>query len=141
MSGYYNDPAATKAAFTEDGWFTTGDIGRIGEDGQLYVTGRKKNLIILSNGENVSPEEIEKNFIESPYVEEILVYGENNRIKADFYLVPEYSGSEAQTTVTRAVEEYNLTAQSEKQISDISFRDIPFEKTSSGKIKRNIISF
>lgn len=140
MSGYYNDPSATKAAFTEDGWFMTGDIGYVGEDGQLYVTGRKKNLIILSNGENVSPEEIEKKFIESPYVEEILVYGENNRIKAEFYLAPEHSG-EAKTTVSRAVEEYNLTAQSEKQISDISFRDVPFEKTSSGKIKRNIIRF
>lgn len=141
MSGYYKDSAATKAAFTEDGWFMTGDIGHIGEDGQLYITGRKKNLIILSNGENISPEEIEKKFLESPYVEEILVYGENNRIKAEFYLVPEHSGSEAQTSVTKAVDEYNMTAQSEKQITDISFRDIPFEKTSSGKIKRKTIKF
>lgn len=145
MSGYYKDPEATEAAFTKDGWFKTGDIGHVEEDGQLYVTGRKKNLIILSNGENVSPEEIEKKFYGLPFADELLVYGENNRVIAEFYLSPEYitrnSEETAKENILQAVNEYNQTAISEKEIADIRFRNIPFEKTASGKIKRKNITF
>ncbi|MBR3439108.1 MAG: AMP-binding protein, partial [Clostridia bacterium] len=85
MMGYYKMPEETKAAFTEDGWLRTGDIGEISESGELFITGRLKNLIILSNGENVSPEAIEKKFADYDIVSEILVYSENDRITADIY--------------------------------------------------------
>ena len=59
MMGYYGDPENTRAALTDDGWLRTGDLGRLDEENFLYLTGRRKNLIILANGENVAPEEIE----------------------------------------------------------------------------------
>src|SRR5699024_8301867 len=62
MMGYYKDPENTAQALTEDGWLRTGDIGYVDEEQFLYLTGRKKNLIILSNGENVAPEQIENMF-------------------------------------------------------------------------------
>ncbi len=74
MMGYYKKPEATAEVFTEDGYLRTGDLGRFNEDGtHLYVTGRIKNLIILSNGENISPEEIEKKFADVKVIKEIVV--------------------------------------------------------------------
>ena len=86
MVGYYDDPEATAAVF-EDGWYKTGDYGRFDEDGFLFYVGLKKNLIVLSNGKNVSPEEIEdKIMITIPYVKEVVVSDEDNFITAEFFL-------------------------------------------------------
>ncbi|MBR5825472.1 MAG: AMP-binding protein [Clostridia bacterium] len=75
--GYYKDEEATKASFTEDGWFKTGDYGRLDEDGELYITGRKKFLIILPNGENIFPETVESNIMEHlPYAVETVAFEE-----------------------------------------------------------------
>ncbi|MBR5438574.1 MAG: AMP-binding protein [Clostridia bacterium] len=75
--GYYKDEEATKASFTEDGWFKTGDYGRLDEDGDLYITGRKKFLIILPNGENIFPETVESNIMEYlPYAVETVAFEE-----------------------------------------------------------------
>lgn len=145
FTGYYKQPEETAEVFTEDGWFKTGDIGHVGEDRQLYITGRKKNLIILSNGENISPEEIEKKFQSDNAVSEVLVYGEKDRITAEFYLNPEYclahSVDEAKAYIKERVKEINLDSISEKEIAKVKFRDTPFDKTASGKIKRTIVSF
>ena len=73
MLGYYKDPEATAEVIDKDGWFHTGDLGRIDEDGYYYITGRKKNLIILANGENVSPEELEHKLAACPAVQECIV--------------------------------------------------------------------
>ena len=73
MKGYYKNPEATAEAI-EDGWFHTGDLGYVDDDGFVFLTGRKKNLIILSNGENISPEELELDFSRDPGVQEVLVY-------------------------------------------------------------------
>lgn len=79
--GYYKDEEATKASFTEDGWFKTGDYGRLDEDGELYITGRKKYLIILPNGENISPETVESHIMESLlYVHEVVAFEEKKEI-------------------------------------------------------------
>lgn len=79
--GYYKDPEATAASFSEDGWFKTGDYGRLDEDGELYITGRKKFLIILPNGENIFPETVESNIMENLlYAREVVAFEEHKKI-------------------------------------------------------------
>lgn len=79
--GYYKDPEATAASFSEDGWFKTGDYGRLDEDGELYITGRKKFLIILPNGENIFPETVESNIMEHLlYAHEVVAFEEKKEV-------------------------------------------------------------
>jgi long-chain acyl-CoA synthetase len=75
FSGYYKNPTATKEAFTEDGWFRSGDLGKIDRDGHLYIVGRKKDVIVLPNGKNVHPEDLEVNYLKTPLVAELAVLG------------------------------------------------------------------
>lgn len=142
MSGYYKDPEATAEAFTEDGWFRTGDTGYITEEGLLYITGRVKNLIILSNGENVSPEEIENTLTEYRAICEVIVRENEGRIEAEIYPDPDFAGTDPdgiRAAVEKAVEEYNGNTRSEKEIGAVAIRSTPFPKTSSGKIIRKAI--
>jgi long-chain acyl-CoA synthetase len=74
MQGYYNNPQAT-AEVLKDGWYRTGDLGRIDPDGYLFICGRVKNLIVTPNGKNVYPEEVENELLKSPYIAEVMVYG------------------------------------------------------------------
>ena len=88
MKGYYKDPEAT-AACMEDGWFHTGDIGYLDEDNYVYITGRKKNVIIAANGKNVFPEELEELVNRSPYIEECMVWADEDnedRMKRGIYV-------------------------------------------------------
>ena len=140
MLGYYKMPKETAEMFTEDGWLKTGDIGELTPDNQLFITGRVKNLIILSNGENVSPEAIEKKFANVELVSEVLVYAENDRIIAEVYPDTEYAKLEGiddiQAELDKAVDRMNKTAKLSHIISEVRVRTEPLEKTSSGKIKR-----
>ena len=140
MLGYYKMPEETKEMFTEDGWLKTGDIGELTEDNQLFITGRVKNLIILSNGENVSPEAIEKKFADNQLVSEVLVYGEKDRIIAEIYPDYEYAKLEGiddvQGELEKTVDRMNKTAKAAHIISEVRVRTEPLEKTGSGKIKR-----
>ena len=131
MMGYYNNPEATNDAF-EGEWFRTGDIGRIDKDGFIFITGRKKNVIILSNGKNVYPEEIEAEILKIENVDEVLVYDEDNLITAEIYT----ENAEAKEAVRTAVQKLNEELPSHKQIKHIKFRDTEFEKTTTKKIKR-----
>ncbi|MCD8147168.1 MAG: AMP-binding protein [Clostridiales bacterium] len=133
MMGYYNDPEATAAVLT-DGWYHTGDLSRVNENGHYYLTGRKKNLIILSNGENVSPEGLEAMLRECPFVEEALVKEKNNFLCAEIF--PTENTASARKAVEDFLEEQNDALPSYKQIHFLEFRDTPFEKTAIGKIKR-----
>lgn len=134
-NGYYKDKEATSSAF-ENGWFKTGDLGNIDADGFIFITGRKKNLIILSNGKNVSPEEIES-VIENniPQVKEVLVYAENDRIVAEIY--SEDLNEYAKSNIEKDIENLNLKLPSFKQIAKVKFRKNEFPKTTTKKIKRN----
>ena len=135
MMGYYNDPEATASVFEGD-WFKTGDYGRIDEDGFLFFSGRKKNLIILSNGKNVSPEEIESLLSDIEFVKEVLVYEENNRIAAEFYL-DEEKFPDAKERLKAEVDRVNDEMAEFKHVSIIKTRDTEFPKTTTLKIIRN----
>ena len=138
MMGYYKMPQETDEMFTPDGWLKTGDIGVLTDDRQLFITGRVKNLIILSNGENVSPEAIEKKFDSCPLVKDVMVYGEDDTIVAEFF--PDYnseiSDGDIRRTLEQLVTEMNATAKASHIISSIKIRTTPFERTASGKLKR-----
>ena len=141
MMGYYKEPDKTAEAITPDGWLCTGDIGHVDEEGFLYLTGRKKNLIILSNGENVAPEELENLFEDERLIEDILVYGEDDTICAEVY--PNFKYAEAaniadiESTVTQIIKKHNEELPTFKRILRSSIREVPFAKTSSKKIIRS----
>ena len=140
MIGYYKRPEETAAMFTEDGWLKTGDIGYLGEGRQLFITGRLKNLIILSNGENVSPEGIENRFKANPLVSEVLVYAENDLIVAEVYPNLENAEKAGVTDVAAALEaltdRLNETASTTHTVAKLIVRDTPLPKTAMGKIIR-----
>lgn len=148
MLGYYNNPEATKEVFTDDGWFRTGDIGYIDNDGYIFITGRKKNVIILSNGKNVYPEEIEEK-LSSEYVKEIVVIGrrddEGNETEIVAVVYPNFeafenlSADELKSKTKEALDALNAELPSFKQVSKIEFRDCEFEKTTTKKIKRYLV--
>ncbi len=135
MVGYYNDPEATAEAFDGD-WFKTGDFGRIDKDGFLFMVGRKKNLIILSNGKNVSPEEIEEKVMSTiPYVKEILVYQEGDKILGEMFLNEE-DYPDARDKVDADIKAVNAEMPAFKRITKITIRDTEFPKTTTMKIAR-----
>ncbi len=137
MMGYYNKPEET-ARVMQDGWFNTGDIGKM-EDNFLSITGRKKNLIILGNGKNVYPEEIETliSFIEN--VTEVVVYQENEMIVAEVYTNAEENIEAVQAQIKQDILAMNQKLAAYKQIKKVKFRDTEFIKTTTKKIKRNLI--
>ncbi len=139
MLGYYNMPKET-AETLEDGWLKTGDLGYIDEDNFVYITGRKKNLIILANGENVSPEEIENVIAPSPLIKEIIVKEKETQIHAEIFPDLEYVAKKKvknlDEALQRAIDIYNEKVPMYKRVVSFSTRDEEFEKTPSKKIKR-----
>ena len=142
MLGYYKNDAENAKSLV-DGWFKTGDKGSLDDDDYLYVNGRIKNLIILANGENVSPEEIE-GFIyqDIKAIAEVVVYDKGGHITAQVFPNEEYineNGIEnAEELIKKQISELNLKLAVYKRISEVEFRDTPFEKTTSKKIKRRL---
>lgn len=139
MSGYYKMPEETKEALT-DGWLHTGDLGYVDADGFVYLTGRKKNLIITKNGENVSPEEIENVLGNSRLVQEVIVREAQGVIEAEIFPDMEYTKRESITDIREALQKeidaYNSAAPAYKRIYRLKVRETEFEKTASRKIKR-----
>lgn len=136
MLGYYNDPHSTADAI-RDGWFCTGDLGRINKDGSLTITGRKKNLIILSNGENVSPEEIEYMLSQIPEIAEVVVYPEGNLMVAEIFPTEnDLSDNDLKAVIQERINDYNASQPSHKRINKVKIRKNEFEKTTTMKIKR-----
>lgn len=130
MTGYYNDLEATAEAI-QDRWLHTGDMGYLDENGYLYITGRKKNLIILSGGENISPERIEALLNKNDRIIEVVVKEKENQVCAEIYCE-----ESDQPAVREWVDEVNQGLAYYQHVTLIEFRSTPFEKTASGKIKR-----
>ena len=139
MQGYYKMPEQT-AETLEDGWLKTGDLGYVDEDGFVYITGRRKNLIILANGENVSPEELENQLSRSALVKEILVREKDKVIEAEIFPDYEYAKKkhvkDIQGKLQELVDGFNQDMPVYKRIYSLIVRETEFEKTPSKKIKR-----
>ena len=141
MQGYYKMPRETEETLA-DGWLHTGDKGYLDEDGFLFINGRVKNLILLSNGENISPEEIENKLGIHPLVGEVIITGENNRLVARIYPdqdVVKAKGLDEATVkagLQAVIDEYNRPQPSYRQITGLVVRKNPFHRNSTRKIKR-----
>ena len=145
MMGYYKEPEKT-ARVLKDGWFNTEDYGRLNEKGQLIINGRKKNLIVLTNGKNVYPEEIENYILGIPYVQEVVVRGIKNEqgaetgLLAEVFLnaekVKELEIENVNETLKKDISDVCLSLPIYKKISQIEIRDTEFAKTTTNKIKR-----
>ena len=143
----YMDPVANEEAFTSDGWFRTGDIGYMDEDGYIYITGRMKSVIVLENGKNVFPEEIEEYLGKIDYIAESVVIGRQDgdcvRLTAlifpNYAKYPEMSENDLRTEIQKQITALNKRLPSFKQIHKLEFRKVEFEKTSSKKIKRHLL--
>jgi long-chain acyl-CoA synthetase len=156
MLGYYKNPTATKETFEND-WFKTGDLGYFDEDGFLFICGRKKNVIIANNGENVFPEEIEDILDRNQFVLECMVYGEEDEkhderivalIVPDTAAFIDYSEkNNVQITpelidqlISQAVKETNSQLVQFKQIKKYYIHENELEKTTTQKVKRYMVN-
>ena len=129
--GYYKDPTATAEVLDADGWFHTGDLARTDKEGYYYIIGRKKNLIILDSGENVSPEELEKLLSGCTAVQECLVQEKGQKICAQIFC-PQAD----QAAVRDFVTQLNRTLPMYKRITALVFRDEPLPRNAAGKLDR-----
>ena len=147
MLGYFKDEEATRDAFDEEGYFRTGDYGKFAKRGTLAITGRKKNLIILSNGKNVYPEEIENELVAVPGVIDVIVYEgqsrrgvEHNAIVCEVYPDKDFMErngiDDVKKYLQKFVDDYNRGAVPYKKIGVLRVRDEEFPKNTLRKILR-----
>ena len=157
MRGYYLNEQATRKAFFE-GWFFTGDLGKIDQDGYLYVTGRKKSLIVTKGGKKISPEEIEEELLKSPFVKETIVVERSHPrtkteeihaiIHPDFEALDRYGKERGITLTNRAIQELlgqhvdkvNGVLAEYKRVRHFSIKEEEFPKTTTNKIRRYLFT-
>ncbi|MBR6918009.1 MAG: AMP-binding protein [Clostridia bacterium] len=140
MKGYYKSPEKTAEVLSEDGWFSTGDYGYITDDDQIVITGRKKNIIVLSNGKNIYPEEIENYVMKVEYIEEAVVRsrkddkGQEIGLTAEVYIPEEIEKTESEAL--HDIQSYQNELPGYKRVQAVTIRREPFAKTTTNKIKR-----
>ena len=150
MLGYYNNPEANEAAFTTDGWYRTGDIGYMDGDGYVYITGRMKSVIVLENGKNVFPEEIEEYLGKIDTICESVVVGrkapDSDAIILTAVVFPAYdkfpTGANEELireSIRNSINAMNRRLPGFKQVKAVEYRQTEFEKTTSKKIKRHLV--
>ena len=150
MLGYYKNPEANEAAFTDDGWFRTGDIGYMDKDGYVFITGRLKSVIVLENGKNVFPEEIEEYLDAIESIAECVVVGRKSQSGEEVVLTavvypdrdkfPTGASDELiHESIRNSINELNRRLPGFKQIKNVELRRTEFEKTTSKKIKRHLV--
>ena len=150
MIGYYDNPEANADVFTDDGWFRTGDLGYMDSDGYIYITGRKKSVIVLNNGKNVFPEEIEEYLGKIESIKECVVVGrdkgDGSEIMLTAVVFPDFDAYPEDEPIDNIAEDIkkqvldmNRNLPSFKQIRNIDIRKTEFEKTTTRKIKRFLV--
>ena len=150
MLGYYNNDEANADVFTEDGWFRTGDVGYLDEDGYIYITGRIKFVIVLENGKNVFPEEIEEYLEVIDTISEACVIGrkakDSDTINLTAVVYPNFAkfpkdatDEEIKDSIRKSINAVNKKLPSFKQIKAVEIRKKEFEKTTTKKIKRQLV--
>ncbi len=150
MLGYYNNPEANEEAFTKDGWYRTGDMGYMDKDGYVYITGRMKFVIVLENGKNVMPEEIEEYLAGIDTIAESVVLGrkapDSDAIILTAVVFPAYdkfpkgaSEELVQESIRKSINAVNRRLPGFKQVRAVEFRQTEFEKTTTKKIKRHLV--
>jgi long-subunit acyl-CoA synthetase (AMP-forming) len=154
MLGYYNMPEET-AEILADGWFHTGDLGYVDKDSYVYITGRKKNVIIAKNGKNIFPEELEYHLSNIPYVSESMVYGTETESGEDIMLAAavlpdadamesacgkDWTTEQAEELLWKEIDKINAELPAWKMIKKLVVRTEEFEKSTTNKIKRHVES-
>ena len=150
MLGYYNNPEANADVFTEDGWFRTGDVGYKDNDGCIYITGRIKFVIVLENGKNVFPEEIEEYLENVDTIAECCVIGrkaeDSDSVNVVAVVYPDFTkfpkdatDDEIKESIRKSINAINKKLPSFKQIKAVEVRKTEFEKTTTKKIKRQLV--
>ena len=148
MLGYYRNEEANANAFTEEGWYRTGDVGYMDKDGYIFITGRMKSVIVLDNGKNVFPEEVEEYIGRIAGIVESVVLGRKNEegsVVLTAIVVPDYdfykdkSPEEIEAKIKEDIRTMNKKLAAFKQVKTVEIREEPFEKTTSRKIKRHLV--
>lgn len=143
MAGYYRNPEATEEVFTKDGWLRTGDLGSMDEDGNVFIRGRIKTMILSSSGQNIFPEEIEAKLNNMPFIQESLVLERSKKLVALVY--PDYemldslglnNDSTLQTIMDENLKNLNNMVANYEKVSKIQLYPTEFEKTPKRSIKR-----
>ncbi|HEY8562846.1 MAG TPA: AMP-binding protein [Pyrinomonadaceae bacterium] len=149
FKGYYKNPSASAEVFTDDGWFRTGDLGKFDPDGHLYIVGRAKDVIVLPNGKNVHPEDLEVHYLKSPYVEELAIVGVEDRsvgragaekliavVVPDFEYLKQEKIANSQIYVKYDLDNLGRELPEYQRVREYIVRAEPLPRTATRKIKR-----
>ena len=149
FSGYYQNPEATKDAFTEDGWFKSGDLGKFDENGDLFIVGRSKDVIVLPNGKNIHPEDLEVHYAKTPMVEEICILGvkdESSNLAGaekliavavpDFAYLKQNNIANSREAIRHELDDFGRALPEYQRVRDYVIRAEPLPRTATRKIKR-----
>ncbi|MGI8493807.1 MAG: AMP-binding protein, partial [Pyrinomonadaceae bacterium] len=149
FSGYYKNPEASKDAFTEDGWFKSGDLGKIDKDGNLFIVGRSKDVIVLPNGKNIHPEDLEVHYSKLPMVEEICILGVKDEsssmagaeklialVVPDFAYLKQNGIANSREAIRHELDDLGRELPEYQRVRDYVIRSEPLPRTATRKIKR-----
>ncbi len=149
FSGYYKNEQATAAAFTDDGWFKSGDLGKLDENGHLFIVGRSKDVIVLPSGKNIHPEDLEVHYAKTPMVEEICILGVKDESSTmagaekliaiavpDFTYLKQNSISNSREAIRHELDSLGRSLPEYQRVRDYIIRAEPLPRTATRKIKR-----